>query len=183
MSRGKYPFKESDITRALKAARKAGEVVQIEVDADRRCMRIIPVKAASGGDNVSEDDLRKLLPPRSALTLPRYVLRKPLKRGWGYFFNVPIWARKAGCPVKNEALGINYEVAVTRAETVLLPAFDDWRSGGASADAPTLMVAAPGTLDWVFAEYRADWRFTKLPAKTRRDYEAGLNLVGNSAQE
>jgi hypothetical protein len=61
MSRGKYPFKESDITRALKAARKAGEVVQIEVDADRRCMRIIPVKAASGGDNVSEDDLRKLL--------------------------------------------------------------------------------------------------------------------------
>jgi hypothetical protein len=118
-------------------------------------------------------------PPRSALTLPRYVLRKPLKSGWGYFFNVPIWARKAGCPVKNEALGINYEVAVTRAETVLLPAFDDWRSGGASADAPTLMVAAPGTLDWVFAQYRADWRFTKLPAKTRRDYEAGLNLVGN----
>ena len=90
-------------------------------------------------------------PPRSALTLPRYVLRKPLKSGWGYFFNVPIWARKAACPVKNEALGINYEVAVTRAETVLLPAFDDWRSGGASADAPTSMVAAPGTLDWVFA--------------------------------
>ena len=68
---------------------------------------------------------RKLLakPPRSALTLPRrYVLRKPLKSGWGYFFNVPIWARKAGCPVKNEALGINYEVAVTRAETVLYEA-------------------------------------------------------------
>ena len=115
-------------------------------------------------------------PPRSALTLPRYVLRKPLKSGWGYFFNVPIWARKAGCPVKNEALGTDYEVAVARAETVLLPAFDDWRSGGATA---TSMMAAPGTLDWVFAEYRADYRFTKLPEKTRRDYEAGLNLVGN----
>ena len=44
-------------------------------------------------------------PPRSAQPLPRYVQRKPLKSGWAYFFNVPTWARKAGCPVKNEALG------------------------------------------------------------------------------
>jgi len=30
-------------------------------------------------------------PPRSALPLPRYVLRKPLKNGtWAYFFNIPI---------------------------------------------------------------------------------------------
>jgi hypothetical protein len=41
---------------------------------------------------------------RSALPLPRYVLRKPL--------------------------GTDYETAVRRAETVLLPAFDSWRSGG-----------------------------------------------------
>jgi hypothetical protein len=39
---------------------------------------------------------------RSALPLPRYVLRKPVKSGWAYFFNVPSWARKAGCPVTNE---------------------------------------------------------------------------------
>jgi hypothetical protein len=33
-------------------------------------------------------------PPRSALPLPRYVERKPLKTGgWGYFFHVPSWAR------------------------------------------------------------------------------------------
>ena len=49
---------------------------------------------------------------RSALPLPRYVERKPLKSGWGYFFNVPTWARKAGCPVKNEALGTDYDAAV-----------------------------------------------------------------------
>ena len=61
---------------------------------------------------------------RSALPLPRYVLRKPLKGGWGYFFNVPGWARAAGCPVKNEPLGTDYATAVERAETVLLPAFD-----------------------------------------------------------
>ena len=115
---------------------------------------------------------------RSALPLPRYVQRKPLKIGWGYFFNVPMWARKAGCPMKNEALGTDYDAAVGRAETVLLPAFDSWRSDGAS-DASTPAVAAPGTLDWVFAEYRADRRFTKLDAKTKRIHESGFRLVGD----
>jgi hypothetical protein len=61
--------------------------------------------------------------------LPRYVLRKPLRTGkWAYYFNVPMWARKAGCPVKNESLGSDYAAARDRAETVLLPIFDSWRS-------------------------------------------------------
>lgn len=117
-------------------------------------------------------------PPRSALPLPRYTLRRRVKSGWAYFFNVPTWARKAGCPVTNEPLGEDYQAAVARAETVLLPAFDSWRTGGASDAA---MVAAPakiGTLDWVFAEYRTDRRFKKLDAKTRRNHEAGFRLVG-----
>ena len=101
---------------------------------------------------------------RSALPTPRYVERKPLKSGWGYFFNVPTWARRAGCPISSEALGVDYEAAVTRAEIVLLPAFDSWRSGGAS-DTAVSSVAAPGTLDWVFAEYRADRRFAELRSK------------------
>ena len=67
-------------------------------------------------------------------------------------------------PVETEALGTDYGSAVHRTETVLLPAFDSWRSGGAS-DASASAVAAPGTLDWVFAEYRADRRFTKLDEK------------------
>jgi hypothetical protein len=116
-------------------------------------------------------------PRRTALSLPRYTLRKPLKDGaLGYFFNVPMWARKAGCPIKNEPLGTDYDSAVERAEKVLLKAFDSWRTGGASDEAPAL--AAPGTLDWVFAEYRDDRRFTKLDAKTKRNHEAGFRLVG-----
>ena len=55
-------------------------------------------------------------PPRSALKLPRYVLPKRLKGRRGYFFNVPMWARRAGCPVKNEPLGTDYDKAVERAE-------------------------------------------------------------------
>jgi hypothetical protein len=114
---------------------------------------------------------------RSALPLPRYTLRKPLKDGWGYFFNVPMWARKAGCQLLNEALGTDYETAVARAETVLLPALDAWRMGG-TADASTAPVAAVGTLAWVFGEYRSDRRFTKLDAKTKRNHENGFKLVG-----
>lgn len=38
---------------------------------------------------------------------------------------------------------------------MFLPAFDDWRSGGNEL-AASPATAAIGTLDWVFAEYRAD---------------------------
>src|ERR1700740_2006743 len=100
-------------------------------------------------------------PPRSALKLPRYVERKPLKGGgWGYFFHVPSWARKAGCTVESGPLGNDYEAAVSRAETVVLPAFDAWRIGGNTPKSPPTIVAF-GTLDWMFGEYRADRRFTK----------------------
>jgi hypothetical protein len=77
--------------------------------------------------------------------------------------------------MRNEALGINYAAAVERAETVLLPTFDAWRTGDADGKA---IGAATGTLDWVFAEYRADRRFTKLDPKTRRNHEVGFALVG-----
>jgi hypothetical protein len=115
-------------------------------------------------------------PPRSALPLPRYVERKPLKSGgWAYFFHVPSWARKAGCTVQSGPLGTDYEAAVSRAESVFLPAFDAWRSG----DTKTATVAVSiGTLDWLFAEYRADRRYTKLDAKSRRNHEVGFKLVG-----
>jgi hypothetical protein len=108
-------------------------------------------------------------------------LRKPLKSGWSYYFNVPTWARRAGCPIKNEPLGSDYDAAVRRAETVLLPAFDSWLSGGASDQVPK--VAAVGTLDWIFAEYRADRRFTKLDPKTKRIHESGMYLVGSHILE
>jgi hypothetical protein len=117
-----------------------------------------------------------LKPRRSALPLPRYVQRKPLKNGWGYFFNAPMWARKAGSPVKSEALGADYEVAVARAEKILLPMFDSWRTGGASDSVSP--VAQTGTLDWAFAEYRADRRFTRLNDKTKRNHESGFGIVG-----
>ena len=76
------------------------------------------------------------------------------------FFNVPTWARMAGCPIRNEPFGTDYAAAVERAETVLLPAFDSWRSGGVTDH--KLIGAAHGTLNWLFSEFRSDRRFTKL---------------------
>ena len=111
---------------------------------------------------------------RSALPLPRYVLRKPIKSGgWAYFFNPPMWARKTGCPVAAEPLGTDYQAAVLRAETILLPQFDVWRHGADAASAH-----AGATLDWVFAEYRSDRRYTRLDVRTKRNHEVGFRLVG-----
>jgi hypothetical protein len=116
-------------------------------------------------------------PPRTAQPLPRYVERKPLKGGaWGYFFHVPSWARKAGCTVHSERLGTEYAAAVSRAETLLLPAFDAWRTDGAEVNEGTLTTL--GILDWMFAEYRADRRYTKLDPKSKRNHEVGFKLVG-----
>ena len=41
---GQISFRESDVTRAIRAAAKAGKDVKIEIDLDRRCMSIIPIK-------------------------------------------------------------------------------------------------------------------------------------------
>jgi hypothetical protein len=59
----------------------------------------------------------------------------------------------------------------------MLPAFDEWRTGGdTSGSSPA--VAAFGTLDWMFAEYRADRRYTKLSPKQKRNHKVGFELVG-----
>jgi hypothetical protein len=78
--------------------------------------------------------------------------------------------------MRNEALGTDYEAAVKRAETILLPAFDAWLKGDTASH--TSPLADAGTLDWLFAEYRSDRRYTKLDPKTRRNHENGFKLVG-----
>jgi hypothetical protein len=100
------------------------------------------------------------------------------KAGWAYFFCVPSWARKAGCTLHNEALGTDLDAATDRAEKTLLPAFDAWRSGDAGTKIDNVTLGKVGTLDWVFAEYRADRRYTKLDPKSRRNHENGFKLVG-----
>ena len=94
-----------------------------------------------------------------------------------YFFNVPNWARKIGCPTdSNEALGTNYDRAVLRAEKILLPAFDSWRTGGEDAD-PVSVGVVVGTLDWMFHEYRQNVKSQKT-AKRLQPLSSSLVNAG-----
>jgi hypothetical protein len=117
-------------------------------------------------------------PSHAPLKLPRYCRRKPLKNGrWAYFFEPPTWARKRGCHVKAEALGDEYTVAVHRAEKVLLPAFDSWRSRGLTDMVPASPV--PGTFDWMVSIFKAHRKWKEIDHKTQRLYEQGLALFAN----
>ncbi len=110
-----------------------------------------------------------------ALKFPRYCRRKPLKSGqWAYFFEPPTWARKQGCHVKAEALGEEHAAAVARAENVLLPAFDSWRSRGLTDMVPDSSV--PGTFDWLVSIFKAHQKWKEVDHKTQRFYEQGLAL-------
>jgi hypothetical protein len=117
-------------------------------------------------------------PLRTALKLPRYCRRKPLKNGrWAYFFEPPTWARKQGCTLPAEALGQNYDAALARAETVLLPAFDSWRTEGLSDLAP--IGVARGSFDWLVLEFKNQQKWKDIDRHTRRTYENGTKLFAD----
>jgi hypothetical protein len=56
VSRAKHSFRESDVTRAIRAAAKAGKDVKIEIDLDRHCMSIIPIKPVEAAGNTGTGD-------------------------------------------------------------------------------------------------------------------------------
>jgi hypothetical protein len=105
------------------------------------------------------------------------------QEGWFWiFFRRATWARKRGCPVKNEPLGTDYDLAVQRAEKILLPAFDSWLIGGGDANAVGIGVVI-GTLDWMFHEYRRTWkqktakRLQPLSPEQCRVHETGIKMI------
>lgn len=58
MSRGQHLFKEADITRAIRAAQKAGREVKIEISLDRREMCITtlsPDKPVAGETDLDRE--------------------------------------------------------------------------------------------------------------------------------
>ncbi len=56
MGKGVCTFKEADITRALKAAKKAGVDVRVEIDLDRKRITITPVKPGDASDRNEWDE-------------------------------------------------------------------------------------------------------------------------------
>jgi hypothetical protein len=107
---------------------------------------------------------------------PDYMEAKRSVSGLRYYWNAPTWARKRGYPITSEPLGMDYAAAKARCDEFLNPAFDSWRTGGAT-DALEKPRALIGSFDWAVAAYRADRKFTKLPPRTRTSYDRALNDV------
>jgi hypothetical protein len=124
--------------------------------------------------------------PRSAMPLPRYVERRWHRREqkWGYLFNAPTWAKNVAaddqrgpCPVQSEALGTDHVSAVERAEKILLPQLDAWRTGGPSAIASR--GPSRGTFDWMAGLFRGSPQYAKLSGRQQANYEYGLRVASN----
>jgi hypothetical protein len=112
---------------------------------------------------------------------PRYTNRKWLTgaKRWAYYFTVPSWARERGCTVEDKALGMERDAAYDYAETVLLPQFDSWRTGGLSDLAEVR--GAVGTFDWMITTFKADKKYRKLSDGQKRNHERGFDMVANYA--
>jgi hypothetical protein len=107
---------------------------------------------------------------------PDYMEAKPTATGLRYYWNAPTWARKREYPITSEALGTDYAAAKARCDGFLNPAFDSWRTGGATDELakPRILI---GTFDWAIAAYKADKKYTKRPPRTRSSYDRALNDV------
>src|SRR5262245_996759 len=108
---------------------------------------------------------------------PKLMVAKRLKGGAvGYYWGVPSWAKKKGCPLGSEALGADYAIAKPRCDELIHPQLDSWRLDGASElvrpDRPLV-----GTFDWLVATYKALPKYTRRPIKTRVLYDRALRLV------
>jgi len=106
----------------------------------------------------------------------------PQERKLRIFFRPSTWARERDCPVENEPLGTDYDLAVQRAEKILLPAFDSWLKGRVDAN-PIGIGVVIGTLDWMFHEYRRTWkqktakRLQPLSPGQCRVHETGIKMI------
>ena len=105
---------------------------------------------------------------------PKYMEAKPLAGGIRYFWNAPTWARKRGCPIKSEALGIDYAAAKARCDDYLNPLFNSWLTGG-NSDAKRR--APVGSFDWLVADYKSNKKYTTRPPRTRSSYDRALEDV------
>jgi len=55
MGKAACTFKQSDVTRAFKAAKKAGVDVQVQIDLERKRMTIMPVKLGESSSKTENE--------------------------------------------------------------------------------------------------------------------------------
>jgi hypothetical protein len=117
--------------------------------------------------------------------LPRHVIAKPLASGaTGFYFNIPSYYRKQGCPVPNEPLGNDYTAACGAGGTggraaALNARFDEWRAK--LAGEPIEGIARYGSVDWLFREYKSSKAYLeRVSERSRPDYERTMLLLADA---
>jgi len=116
------------------------------------------------------------MPRRKPLGWPRYMVARRLKSGaTAYYWTIPSWAKQNGCILAIEALGTEYAEAKNRCDELLNPQLDAWRKREEIA-LPSDH-AVPGTFDWMVAVYKSSPLYRKLPARTRKSYDAAVRLA------
>ena len=106
---------------------------------------------------------------------PRYMVTRRLRHGGtAYYWTPPTWAVRKGFTLSSERLGQDYAEARRRCDDILNPQFDAWRTKG-DAISPSCSVAV-GTFDWMAGVAKSSPKWPKN-GKTRRDYDASLNLI------
>jgi hypothetical protein len=107
---------------------------------------------------------------------PRYMVTRRLKSSAiAYFWILPTWAKRKGCILQNEPLGIDYANAKERCDEVLNPQFDAWRKKEEIVAPSTKYVH--GTFHWMVEVYKSSPQYQRLLPKTRKDYDSALHLV------
>ena len=116
--------------------------------------------------------------------LPRFVIFKTLASGaTAFYFNVPTLYRKLGCTIANEPLGTDYASACGEDGTggraaTLNALFDEWNTKRKGGQVSAGGVAAYGTVDWLFHEYKQSKAYLeKVAPRSRPDYERTILLV------
>src|ERR1019366_2365663 len=118
-----------------------------------------------------------LMPKRKPHGWPDLMTAKRLSTGAiAYYWAPPTRARRAGCPVQPEALGVDYGAAKQRCDDVLNPHYRAWLTKGEGVE-PGTERAMRGTFDWMVATYKASPKYTRMPAETRSSYDRMLNMV------
>ena len=98
MGRRPCTFKEADVTRAYKAAIKAGVMVEIKISLDRREMTLTPVKVGTVNTG-SENDLDKWIREHDARVRLRGI-KSIRKRHADGSFKTYYYAWKGGPPLR-----------------------------------------------------------------------------------
>lgn len=107
--------------------------------------------------------------------IPELMRSKSLKSGGvAWYWSPPTRDLKAGCPIKPEPLGKNFEKACRRAEQ-LNEALVEWREGNHDGALP----ARHGTFDWLCELYRSDRRYRRLAQSSKKQVEIALYRFGS----